>query len=116
MQQAYGVTTNNGDVVLAGGSVNIQKHFHYHPEGRADLESVLRLVRNFRKFHLDALSKATPGTGAWLFKIDEFLIWMDIRGSLTILWGTGIRESFLTLDSGTISIICLAGAGKTVLA
>ncbi|KAH6870853.1 hypothetical protein BKA70DRAFT_365297 [Coprinopsis sp. MPI-PUGE-AT-0042] len=99
LQQAHGITTNQGDFILAGRDVVVQKHFHgYQPDG-VDISAVLGAIRNLRIIHLDILSKATPGTGVWLFKTAKFIIWLDPNGDLRILWGTGIP-----------------GAGKTVLA
>lgn len=98
VQQAHGITTNQGDVVLAGGSVNIY-HGYLSPSTGLDILSALRLVRNLRRIHLDILSRATPGTGVWFLKTDKYLIWLDLHGNVKILWGTGIP-----------------GAGKTVMA
>ncbi|KAH6902939.1 hypothetical protein BKA70DRAFT_1079825, partial [Coprinopsis sp. MPI-PUGE-AT-0042] len=54
---------------------------------------------NFRKIYLDMISKATPGTGMWLVKGDNFSLWLEPNGDIKILWGSGIP-----------------GAGKTLLA
>ncbi|KAH6899505.1 hypothetical protein BKA70DRAFT_1406331, partial [Coprinopsis sp. MPI-PUGE-AT-0042] len=98
IQQAYGVTTNHGDVNLAGRDVNVHKHYHSYPD-KVDITAVLGAIRNLRTIHLDIISKATPGTGVWLLKNHHFRIWLDSNGDLKILWGSGIP-----------------GAGKTVLA
>ncbi|KAH6877440.1 ankyrin repeat-containing domain protein [Coprinopsis sp. MPI-PUGE-AT-0042] len=97
IQQAYGVTTNHGDVNLAGRDV-VHKHYHSYPD-KVDITAVLGAIRNLRTIHLDIISKATPGTGVWLLKNQHFRIWLDSNGDLKILWGSGIP-----------------GAGKTVLA
>ncbi|KAH6909892.1 hypothetical protein BKA70DRAFT_1148462, partial [Coprinopsis sp. MPI-PUGE-AT-0042] len=98
IQQAHGVMANHGDVNLAGRDIHVHKHYHSYSD-RVDITTVLDTIRNLRKVHLDVLSKVTPGTGAWLFKADKFLVWLDPNGNLKVLWGTGIP-----------------GAGKTVLA
>jgi hypothetical protein len=82
--------------VLAGGNVNIQYYHLYNAANKLSIVSALRLVRNFRKIHLDVLSKATPGTGVWLLQTEKFLLWLDLDGNLKILWGTGIRGFSLT--------------------
>ncbi|KAH6884371.1 hypothetical protein BKA70DRAFT_140498 [Coprinopsis sp. MPI-PUGE-AT-0042] len=96
-QVHHGITINQGDLTLAGRDVIIQNHYHSYPD-KVDISAVLGAIGNLRNIHLDILSKATPGTGVWLFKTDYFLIWLDLNGDLKILWGTGIP-----------------GAGKTVL-
>ncbi|KAH6909814.1 hypothetical protein BKA70DRAFT_176867 [Coprinopsis sp. MPI-PUGE-AT-0042] len=98
MQQAHGVTTNNGDFNLAGRDLHVHKHYHSYPD-RVDITAILDGIRNLRKVHLDVLSKATEGTGVWLLRNEKFLIWLDPNGNLKIMWGIGIP-----------------GAGKTVLA
>jgi hypothetical protein len=90
--QTQGITTNNGDFVLAGGNVSISHQHNYHPEPKLNIVSVLRLVRNLRLIHLDVFSKATPGTGVWLLQTEHFILWLDLNGDLKIIWGTGIRE------------------------
>ena len=92
VQQAHGVSTNQGSVNLAGRDVH--QHTHYHIPSQKptiDMEEVLRLVPNLRKIHLDILSKATPGTAIWIFKTGYWLLWLKVNGGLKILWGTGIR-------------------------
>ncbi|KAH6873711.1 hypothetical protein BKA70DRAFT_281942 [Coprinopsis sp. MPI-PUGE-AT-0042] len=96
-QQVHGITINQGDLTLAGRDVIVQKHYHVYPD-KVDISAILGTIRNLRRVHLDILSKATPGTGVWVFKTDKFLLWLDVDGNLKILWGTGIP-----------------GAGKTVL-
>jgi hypothetical protein len=99
-QQLQGITTNNGDFVLAGGNVNISHHTHnHHPERKLNIISVLRSVRNLRLIHLDVFSKATPGTGVWLLQTEHFILWLDLNGNLKIIWGTGIRESLRKLSA-----------------
>ncbi|KAH6884366.1 hypothetical protein BKA70DRAFT_140333 [Coprinopsis sp. MPI-PUGE-AT-0042] len=92
LPQAQGITTNQGDFNLAGRDVTIHKHYHAYPDS-VDISTVLGSIRNLRTIHLDVLSKVTPGTGVWLLKTANFIIWMDPNGDLKILWGTGIRES-----------------------
>ncbi|KAH6907397.1 hypothetical protein BKA70DRAFT_1563297, partial [Coprinopsis sp. MPI-PUGE-AT-0042] len=91
MPQVHGATANNGDVNIAGRDVNVNVHNHYnsYPD-KVDIGAVLGAIRNLRTIHQDIISKATPGTGVWLFKTNEFLIWVDLDGDLKILWGTGI--------------------------
>ncbi|KAH6870869.1 hypothetical protein BKA70DRAFT_365526 [Coprinopsis sp. MPI-PUGE-AT-0042] len=98
LPHAHGITTNQGDFILAGRDVIVQKHYHGYQPDRVDISAVLGAIRNLRTIHLDILSKATPGTGVWLFKTAKFIIWLDPNGNLKILWGAGIP-----------------GAGKTVL-
>ena len=92
VQQIHGVTTNQGNVVLAGGNVNLHTHYHGQAQQTVNIVEVLRLVPNLRGIHLDILSKATPGTAIWILKTDYFLLWLDSNGILKVLWGTGIRE------------------------
>ncbi|KAH6909816.1 hypothetical protein BKA70DRAFT_176890 [Coprinopsis sp. MPI-PUGE-AT-0042] len=96
---AHGLYVTNGNLNLAGRDVSIYNHYHGYTRVDMSILDALHLVRNLRKVHLDVLSKATPGTGTWLFKTDIFILWLDPCGSFKILWGTGIP-----------------GAGKTVLA
>ena len=104
--QAHGVTVNHGDFVQAAGNATVtnvnnhnHSHYHYPPVPKVDVAFLLRLVRNLRQIQQDNFSKATPGTGAWIFITKEYILWLDLNGNLKILWGTGIP-----------------GAGKTVLA
>lgn len=91
MPQAHGATTNQGDLNLAGRDVHVHKHYHSYPD-QVDITAVLGAIRNMRVVHSDNLSKATPGTGVWLFKTERFLMWVDLNGHLKILRGTGIRK------------------------
>ncbi|KAH6911841.1 hypothetical protein BKA70DRAFT_863385 [Coprinopsis sp. MPI-PUGE-AT-0042] len=98
VQHIQGVTSNQGDVNLAGRDFHVHNHYQSYPD-RVDITAVLGAIRNLRKVHLDVLSKATDGTGVWLLRNEKFLVWLDPNGNLKILWGIGIP-----------------GAGKTVLA
>ncbi|KAH6902533.1 hypothetical protein BKA70DRAFT_1112737, partial [Coprinopsis sp. MPI-PUGE-AT-0042] len=51
---------------------------------------------NFRDIQLDTLSKATAGTCLWFTSGDMFLFWI-VKGR--ILWGIGIRITFIVLTS-----------------
>jgi hypothetical protein len=96
--QAHGITTNQGDVNLAGRDVNVNVYNHYHSyPDNVDIGAVLSAIRNMRVMHLDNLSKATPGTGIWFFKAPMFVTWLDPNGCVKVLWGTGIREWNLTV-------------------
>ncbi|KAH6909867.1 ankyrin repeat-containing domain protein [Coprinopsis sp. MPI-PUGE-AT-0042] len=97
VQHIQGVTSNQGDVNLAGRDFHVHKHYHSYPD-RVDITAILDGIRNLRKVHLDVLSKATDGTGVWLLRNEKFIIWLDPNGGLKIMWGIGIP-----------------GAGKTVL-
>ena len=99
-QQAHGISTNHGSVVVAGGGVTIQTNYHGTPHQLASIVEVLRLVPNLRKIHLDVLSKATPGTAIWILRTDYFLLWLDPEGALKILWGTGIRKCIQLMYPG----------------
>jgi hypothetical protein len=114
----HNVATSNGDFAFAGGNVNIQKHYDtQNVEPKLRVFHVLRLIRNLRKVHLDVLSKATPGTGVWLFRTDKFILWLDPNGNLKILWGTGDGEFCLNQFVSTSTHFgAAAGAGKSVLA
>ena len=92
----------------------IHKHYYGARPDSIDIVSALRAVRNLRKVYLDILSKATPGTGIWLFKIDQWLLWLDANGKINILWGTGIREClFQTLNSWEEGLMpCQLALGK----
>ena len=91
--QAHGVATH-GNFVQAGGSVSIvQNNYHGQAPPTINILGILSQIPNLRKIHMDILSKATPGTGVWLFKTKNFLLWIDPDGNVKILWGSGIRES-----------------------
>lgn len=119
IQQAHGISVAHGSLVQAGGSVSLHTYNHYHgPFQQAiDILGALLLVPNLRKIHLDTLSKVTPGTAIWIFKTDYWLLWLNLNGSLKILWGTGIRTFFLSSASKQTNPSLLpAGAGKSVMA
>ena len=97
VQRAEGITTNQGDVNIVGGNFHVHHNYVRQDAGQRIL-SALSLVRNLRRTHLDILSKATPGTGLWFLRTPMFLIWIDLNGNVKILWGTGIRESTLSLS------------------
>ena len=100
VQQVHGITTNHGNVVVAGGSVNFQSYYQSLPEPPMNnIEDVLRLIPNLRRIHLDVLSKATPGTAVWILRTKYFLLWLDPDGNLKVLWGTGIRECSVNIDA-----------------
>ena len=93
--------TGYGQIHLAGRDVLIHNHYptaHSGTDETAHVIAALRAVRNLRKIHQDTLAKATSGTGLWLFKMDEWLLWLDLNGWINVLWGTGIREYFETLS------------------
>ncbi|KAH6890175.1 hypothetical protein BKA70DRAFT_1120663 [Coprinopsis sp. MPI-PUGE-AT-0042] len=58
-------------------------------------------------------AQATEGTCLWLTEGDVLRIWIE-NGK--ILWGTGDREFNFPLGRQILTLIVLAGAGKTVLA
>ena len=90
--QAHGIATN-GNFVQAGGSVTIvQNNYAGQSSSIVNILDLLHLVPNLRRIHLDTLSKATPGTGIWLFRTEHFLLWIDPDGNVKILWGSGMRE------------------------
>ena len=101
VQSVQGVDSSDGDLHIAGRDIQIHKHYHGSQplHGAIDILSALRAIPNLRKVHLDILSKATAGTGVWLFKTDQWLLWLDIRGGIAILWGTGIRTSYCRSSS-----------------
>ncbi|KAH6911843.1 hypothetical protein BKA70DRAFT_1539158 [Coprinopsis sp. MPI-PUGE-AT-0042] len=82
IQQVHGVTTNQGDVNLAGHDIQVHKHYHSYPD-RVDITAVLDSVSNLHKIHMDILSKATPGTGVW---------WLRTGAGKTVLASIVIRE------------------------
>lgn len=99
--QAIGVSVTNGNFNFAGRDVVVHNHYHTYLPIAPDLASALRMVRNFRKIHLDVLAKATQGTGVWLLKHEKFLIWLSPNGDLKVIWGTGIRELALRIPACT---------------
>ena len=112
--------SGEGQLNLAGRDILIHNHYaaaHSGTNETACVISALRAVRNLRKVHQDTLAKATAGTGLWLFKIDQWLLWLDLNGRINVLWGTGIRVYFETPATvQAANSILLAGAGKSVLA
>lgn len=101
IQQAQGVMIGHGSFVQAGHTATLIHNYYHHPcpHVNSNIAAALRHVPNLRKIHLDALSKATPGTVLWFLRTETFILWLDLSGTLKILWGTGIP-----------------GAGKTVMA
>ena len=110
----------DGQLHLAGRDILIHNHYPTalsSADETARVISALQAVRNLRKVHQDTLAKATSGTGLWLFRIDQWLLWLDLNGRINILWGTGIRKCSLNLVvSQSTYPIPLAGAGKSILA
>ena len=68
----------------------ISNHF-YNNEPNNKLKAILDAIANFRQIQQDTLSKATPGTILWLFESEEFKLFIDIDGTLKIMWGSGMR-------------------------
>ena len=93
------------------------QHNHYHYHGVPDkLKAILDAISNYRKIQQDTLAKATPGTILWLLECKEFKLFVDVDGSLKIMWGSGMRMLFSGLSTDMPLTLLLAGAGKTVLA
>lgn len=69
---------------------------------------------NYRMPQMANLEKAVIGTCLWFLTSHLFIQWLTCRRG--ILWGTGMRQSFLPVVSHLYSDIRLAGAGKTILA
>ena len=81
------------------------------------MKEILNAVSNYRKIQQDTLARATPGTILWLLECPEFKLFVDVDGSLKILWGSGMRALFHSLLLLGQSLMTLAaGAGKTILA
>ena len=86
----------DGQLNFAGRDILIHNHNHYPTahsgtDETARVIAALQAVRNLRKIHQDTLAKATAGTGLWLFKMDQWLLWLDLNGRINVLWGTGIQ-------------------------
>jgi hypothetical protein len=77
---------------VVGGNVVHDHSQHYHYERQKDIWAILRSIPNFRQIYLDALSKATEGTGLWLLKGEKFCVWLEANGDIKVFWGSGIRE------------------------
>ena len=92
--------TGDGQLNLAGRDILIHNHYPASHSGTSDettrIIAALQAVRNLRKVHQDTLAKATSGTGLWLFRMDQWLLWLDLNGRINVLWGTGIRVYFKT--------------------
>jgi hypothetical protein len=79
--------------VVGGDVIHNHNHsLHYHYERPNDVWAILRSIPNFRQIYQDMLSKATDGTGVWLFKGGKFRLWLEPNGDIKIFWGSGIRR------------------------
>jgi hypothetical protein len=81
---------SGGNFTLAGRDVH--NHTHYYGPPTPDIQSVLEAVPNFRAIHIVTLGRATPGTGVWIFVLENFIIWLDPDVLLKIMWGSGMRK------------------------
>jgi hypothetical protein len=95
-QGARGIQVQNSSITVAGGDhvQNITHNHIYSQELENKLKAILDAILNFRQIQQDTLSKATPGTILWLLECKEFKLFIDIDGTLKIMWGSGMR----TLD------------------
>ena len=90
--QGHDFEVNNSTINVVGGDQHHHAHTHIHYHEITDkLKAILDAVSNYRKVQQDTVAKATPGTIVWLFECKEFRLFVDIDGTLKILWGSGMR-------------------------
>ena len=84
---------HNSSIIVAGRDhvQNITNNYISTHKPSNKLTALLDAIVNFRKIQQDTLAKATPGTILWLLECEEFTLFMDIDGTLKIMWGSGMR-------------------------